>query len=226
MRKFKLIPVTIAFLGLMLAVKAADFVGFDWVQTAGASAPKKEEAKADKGEKKEAKDPQLKVPYATEKPKENIHEFTKSEQAVLEKLAARRDELDKREQELEVKEKLLEVSSKKLDAKLLELQQMKADTEKLLAQYNQHEDAKISGLVKMYEGMKPASAAAIMNEMEMEIVLQIINQMSPKKASPIMASMNPKRARVLTEQIALEKSLKEEQGKRNMELSDTEPQTM
>mgnify|MGYP000119544283 FL=1 len=64
--------------------------------------------------------------------------------------------------------------------------------------------------------MKPKDAASIFNEMDMDITLDIIDQMAEKKASPIIAAMDTKNARKITEELALRKSLKEQQSKNNV----------
>ena len=226
--KFRLIPVTILILGMAVVDRASNVFDIEWVQSSKASsAPteKKEDAKEDSshgeesdghGEaKKEEKKPE-KPKFSTVKPAENIPQFTQGEKEVLTNLSARREELEQWEADLEVKQKLLEASSQKLDEKIAELKAIKTDAEVLLQSYNEHEDAKIRSLVKIYEAMKPKDAASIFNEMDMDITLEIIDKMAEKKASPIIAAMDTKNARKITEELALRKSLKEQQSKNNV----------
>src|SRR5690606_25681319 len=102
--------------------------------------------------------PQLPPNASYEKPQELTSRFTDSEREVLERLAARRIELDNYARDLEIKAGLVEASSKKLDEKLAGLKQLKEETEVLLASYREHEDVKIRSLVKIYENMKPKDA--------------------------------------------------------------------
>lgn len=227
----RLIPVLIFIMALSIADRGFDLLGISWVQQSMASsAPKveKKDAHAKEGEAKaeaEEKKPEEKKSFSNTKPQENIPQFTKGEKEVLEKLSARREELQKWENELEIKQKLIEASSQKLDEKLTELKAVQQDTAVLLKEYNEHEDAKIRSLVKIYEGMKPKDAANILNEMDLDISLEIIDKMSERKASGVIAAMDTKRARKITEEIALQRSLKEAQGKRNINLSNSETVT-
>jgi len=222
----RVIPVLIFLMALSLADRSFNILGFSWVQQSEASAPKVE-AKDDKTKegdaKAEEKKPEEKKAFSTTKPVENMPAFTKGEKEVLEKLSERRAELTKWENELEIKQKLIEASSQKLDEKLAELKGIQEDTAVLLKEYNAHEDTKIRSLVKIYEGMKPKDAAEILNEMDLDISLEIIDKMSERKASGVIAAMDTKRARKITEEIALQRSLKEAQGKRNLNLSNAAP---
>ena len=235
--KFRVLPLTIMCLITLFAVKSFDLIVLEdsyasvspkagsvkqlaIAETAAGAEVKVEAKPAEKpveekaadatsassgtGEAKKKEEPK---PYSYEKPKEKIPECTESEKLVLEKLASRREELDKMQQELDMKAQLLEVSSKKLDDKLAELKKLQSDTQVLLDSYNEKENAKISSLVKIYEGMKPKEAAAVFEEMDMDILLQIINKMSERKTSPIIAALSPKKAKDVTERIAREKSL-------------------
>ena len=214
----RVIPVLIFIMALSLADRSFDLLGLSWVQQSEASAPKAEAKEGDA--KAEEKKPEEKKAFSTTKPVENVQTFTKGEKEVLEKLSARREELTKWENDLEIKQKLIEASSQKLDEKLAELKGIQEDTAVLLKEYNAHEDTKIRSLVKIYEGMKPKDAAEILNEMDLDISLEIIDKMSERKASGVIAAMDTKRARKITEEIALQRSLKEAQGKRNLSLSD------
>ncbi len=167
-----------------------------------AAAPKEDEKKKD----------ELPPNVSRERPEEKLPIYRDSEKEVLQKLSARRSELDAWQKDLEMKEELIGASSKKLDVKLDELKKLKADTEALLAQYHEQEDAKIKSLVKMYENMKPAAAASIFEEMDMDIMLEIVDKMAEKKASLVLAKMSPKKAKDVTEKLALQRSFAEEKG--------------
>lgn len=189
--------------------KAAEEVSeLDSAVTASGAPAKKEGEEKDggHGDAKAEKKTQDTIYVHQEKPEEKLPQFNDSEKVILEKLAARRAELDAWQKDLEMKEQLIGASSKKLDGKLEELKNLKAETEKLLAQYNEKENAKIKSLVKMYEAMKPASAASIFEEMDMAILLEIVDKMAEKKASPVLAKMSPAKAKEVTEELARQRS--------------------
>ena len=237
--KPRLLPLTIFILAIALMDRGFELAGISWVQSSQASDAKKVEAKPEAkteakadaktdekaeghGDAKEEKG-EIAVPkYSTVKPAENIPVFTTGEKEILEKLSDRRQQLDKWQADLDLREKLIEASSKKLDEKIAELKNIQADTDMLLKSYNEREDAKIKSLVKIYENMKPKEAAAIFNEMDLDISIDIIDNMAEKKASPIIAAMDEKRARKITEEIAIRNSLKEAEGKRNLNISKAE----
>ena len=61
-------------------------------------------------------------------------------------------------------------------------------------------------LVKVYESMKPRDAAAIFNEMDLPVLLQVVDRMKDTKAAPVLAAMQPDRARLLTSQLAAQRT--------------------
>jgi flagellar motility protein MotE (MotC chaperone) len=235
--KFKVLPITIAACFLLIAVKTAEVAGafrdYEKKETSEKSEAKAlamketasgDEAKPEEDKKEESKDEaaageggghDAKPQAKKEEPKtvhdvapaENLPKYNDTEKEVLEKLAARRAELEAWSKELEMKEQLINASSNKLDKKLADLKTLKEQTEALLAQYKEQDDAKIRSLVKMYEAMKPASAASIFEETNEGIVLEIVDKMAEKKASLILAKMSPKKAKNITEDLAKQRSL-------------------
>lgn len=133
--------------------------------------------------------------------------FSKAEIDILQRLAQRREELDRRQSDIEVKETVLQITQKKIDQKIADLRLLKADVDTLLAQYNEKEDAKIKSLVKIYENMKPKDAAEIFENLEMDTLLQVISKMSERKIAPILAQMSPERAKELTVEFANRRKL-------------------
>lgn len=228
--KFKVLPLTIAACFLLIAVKTAEVAGafkdslvpqkqaiekapelkkqvkaLAKIETASGAPAKKEEGGHGGGEAK--KEPEAPKNVHDKAPAENLPKYNDSEKLIIEKLAARRAELEAWSKDLEMKEELINASSKKLDKKLEDLKTLKDQTEKLLAEYKEQDDAKIRSLVKMYEGMKPTAAAAILEEMSMGILLEIVDKMNEKKASLILAKMSPKKAKNITEDLARQRSL-------------------
>lgn len=145
-------------------------------------------------------------------PDENFSRYSDSEKELLERLQQRRLELVGWENELSLKAGLIEASSKKLDSKISQLEFLKKQTEELIAVYEEHDDTKIRSLVKIYETMKPKDAAAVFEQMNMDVMLLLVDKMSERRAAPILAKMNPVRAKQITEKLANQRNLAQEQG--------------
>jgi flagellar motility protein MotE (MotC chaperone) len=155
-------------------------------------------AEAGHGEKEEEKNPNV-----SETPGETIDDHLSSTQIeLLQKLADRRDELDRWEKDIELKENVLRATEKRLNDKIVQIQAMESEVSTMLALYNEKEDTKIRSLVKIYENMKPKDAARIFDEVEMPVLLLVIDKMTEKKVAPILAEMDPKKAKQVTVQFA------------------------
>jgi flagellar motility protein MotE (MotC chaperone) len=227
--RFRLLPLTMTMLALMMVVKVSEaYFGFRTWQAAISDAvaeekkpePEKEKAEGKDGEKKE----KAKGKNGEEKPSgktasgkktatsetelkalKKLRDQTKYSQVeldLLENLAKRRDELDAREKELEIKAKVLEATDKRIERRIDEIKLLQAQVQILIDTYRNQQDADVKSLVKIYENMKPIDAAAIFNQLDMPILLSVVDKMSERKVAPILAAMDPKRARVVTEELA------------------------
>lgn len=125
-----------------------------------------------------------------------------AERAVLLELRARRAALDGREQVLGTREMILGAAERRLSARVEELAALQARLEQLEAARRERDDANWRGLVRTYETMRPRDAAAILNEMEMPVLLQVLDRMKEAKAAAVLAAMLPDRARTATTQLA------------------------
>lgn len=128
---------------------------------------------------------------------------------LLQKLADRRDELDRWEKDIQLKENVLNAAEKRIDEKIAQIDALKSEVGAMLAMYNEKEDAKIRSLVKIYENMKPKDAARIFDEVEMPVLLIVIDKMAEKKVAPILAYMDPKKAKQLTVEFAEQRKVDE-----------------
>jgi flagellar motility protein MotE (MotC chaperone) len=125
-----------------------------------------------------------------------------SERAVLERLQARRQELDARARELEIRENLIKAAEKRLETKAEEI---KATEQRANAAGERKAEAdvvRLKGLVTMYEGMKPKDAAKIFDRLEMAVLFDIASQIKPAKMSDVLAQMSPEAAERLTVELA------------------------
>ncbi|MBI4966794.1 MAG: hypothetical protein HZC25_01620 [Rhodospirillales bacterium] len=128
--------------------------------------------------------------------------YSQGELEILQKLAARRDELDARAKEIELRETMAKAAEVRVDKKLAELKQMQTTIEGLLRKHDEQEDAKMKSLVKIYETMKPKDAARIFEELELPVLLGVIERMKEQKAASVIAEMNAQKAKTITGELA------------------------
>lgn len=127
---------------------------------------------------------------------------TLTEQALLERLAARRTELDSFEQELAMRASLVEAAEKRIEERQQTLEAIEGQIASLVEQRKDMEEGQFAGIVSMYETMKPKDAANIFNALDIEVLLRVAKMMSPRKMAPILAEMNTMRAQELTVRLA------------------------
>ena len=168
----------------------------------------KEEAKPEgehgaEGEHGEAKKDDKEPSNVSDTPGITIDDHLSATQVeLLQKLADRRDELDRWEKDIQLKETVLQATEKKLNGKISQIEAMKLEVASMLTQYNEKEDSKIRSLVKIYENMKPKDAARIFDEVEMPVLLMVVDKMAEKKVAPILAEMDAKKAKQVTVEFA------------------------
>jgi flagellar motility protein MotE (MotC chaperone) len=127
---------------------------------------------------------------------------SESERAVLERLQARRQELDQRAREIEIRESLLKAAEKRIESKVEEMKALEGKAATAAGQRNEQEAARFKGIVTMYEGMKPKDAAKVFDRLEMSVLIEIASQIAPRKMSDIMGVMQPEAAERLTVELA------------------------
>jgi flagellar motility protein MotE (MotC chaperone) len=172
---------------------------------------KKEEAKKDEKKDEKSKDeaPKPAAPAAEAVKTDGTvlypapgQPVSASERAVLERLQARRQELDARAREIDIRESLLKAAEKKSEAKVEELKATEAKISTETEQKNQAEAARFKGIITMYEAMKPKDAAKVFDRLEMPVLYQIASQIAPRKMSDILGLMQPEVAERLTTEMA------------------------
>lgn len=129
-------------------------------------------------------------------------DLSRAEVEVLQKLAARRAELEARVRELDLREKLLQASELRVTERINELKAIEANIQALLGQRDAAEEAQLASLVKVYESMKPKDAARIFEQLEMEVLLPVANRMKEAKIGAVLAAMDPAAAKKLTVNLA------------------------
>lgn len=125
-----------------------------------------------------------------------------SERAVLERLAERRQMLERREESLDLRERLLEAAENQLEQRLAELSAIEQRIIAAVEEREQEETQRLQDLVTMYENMKPKEAARIFDTLDLDIMVSVVRQMNARKMGEILARMKPARAQVLTIELA------------------------
>jgi flagellar motility protein MotE (MotC chaperone) len=125
-----------------------------------------------------------------------------SERALLERLQARRQELEARAREIDIRENLLKSAEKRIEGKVEELKAVESRIGAATEQKKEVEDARLKGLVTMYESMKPKDAAKVFDRLEMPVLFEIASKIAPRKMSDILGLMSPEAAERLTVEMA------------------------
>ncbi|CAN7521772.1 MotE family protein [Devosia sp. LjRoot3] len=131
---------------------------------------------------------------------------TLTEQVLLDRLAARRTELETYEQELALRASLIDAAEQRANERTATLQALEAQIATLVEERKRLEEEQFTSIVSMYQTMKPKDAAGIFNQLEIDILVRVAKMMSPRKMAPILAAMDTARAQELTVRLASETS--------------------
>ena len=159
---------------------------------------KKEEAPKPAAPTAEAPKPDGVVVY----PEQNPQSVSPSERAILERLQARRQELEQRAREVEIRESLLKSAEKRIEGRVEEMKATEARITTATGQKAEEDAARFKGLITMYEGMKPKDAAKVFDRLEMSVLYEIASKIAPRKMSDILGLMQPEAAERLTVELA------------------------
>jgi flagellar motility protein MotE (MotC chaperone) len=125
-----------------------------------------------------------------------------SERAILERLQARRQELETRAREIDIRESLLKAAEKRAEGRVEEMKAIESRITGAAAQKAEEETARFKGIITMYEGMKPKDAAKVFDRLEMPVLFEIASQIAPRKMADILGQMSPEVAERLTVEMA------------------------
>jgi flagellar motility protein MotE (MotC chaperone) len=145
--------------------------------------------------------PQVAAP-TTVAPVEPPANISPSERAILERLQARRIELDTRAREIDIRESLLKAAEKRIETRVDDLKTVEAGIKTATEQKSEADVARFKGIITMYEGMKPKDAAKIFDRLEMPVLFDIASQIAPRKMADILGLMQPESAERLTVELA------------------------
>jgi flagellar motility protein MotE (MotC chaperone) len=158
--------------------------------------------------KEEAAKPEVSAPEAAKPSETNVAmpepvpQMSASERAVLERLQARRQELEARAREIDIRENLLKAAEKRIESRVEELKSVESRISTATEQKSESDVARFKGIVTMYEGMKPKDAARVFDRLEMSVLFEIASQIAPRKMSDILGLMAPEAAERLTVELA------------------------
>jgi len=136
------------------------------------------------------------------RPEEAQPSVPPAERAILERLQARRQELEARAREIDIRESLLKAAEKRIESKVEEMKSVESRLSTANGQKGEADSARLKNIVTMYEGMKPKDAAKVFDRLEMSVLLDISTQIAPRKMSDILGLMAPEAAERLTVEMA------------------------
>src|SRR5262245_57828232 len=116
-------------------------------------------------------------------PDQNPQSVSPSERAILERLQARRQELEQRAREIEIRESLLKSAEKRIENRVEEAKATEAKISTATGQKAEQDAARFKSIITMYEGMKPKDAAKVFDRLEMSVLYDIASQIAPRKRS-------------------------------------------
>lgn len=137
----------------------------------------------------------------------DISTMSESEVALLQKLADRREELERQSSKLQIRESLLVAAEKRVEERITRLKEIEDSVSALIERFDKQEEARLSKLVQVYESMKPKSAAAIFDQLDMPVLLAVTQRMDEAKMAEVLSKMNADAAKRLTMELARQKKL-------------------
>ncbi len=146
--------------------------------------------------------PETKPEGTVVKVEEGQPQVSASERAILERLQARRQEIEARQREIDIRESLLKSAEKRIEGKVEEMKAVETRISATQAEQKAAEAQRMKGLVTMYEGMKPKDAARVFDRLEMGVLIEIASAIAPRKMSDILGLMSPEAAEKLTVEMA------------------------
>ncbi|MGB8607810.1 MotE family protein [Bradyrhizobium sp.] len=149
-----------------------------------------------------AANPEVAKPDGTVVYPDQTQPVSASERAILERLQARRQELEARAREIDIRESLLKAAEKRIESRVEELKAVESRITTATEQKNEAETARFKGIVTMYESMKPKDAAKVFDRLEMSVLFEIASQIAPRKMSDILGLMSTEAAERLTIELA------------------------
>lgn len=137
----------------------------------------------------------------------DISSMSGSEVALLQKLAGRREELERQAKTLETRESLLNAAEKRVEERITRLKEIESSVTSLIERFDKQEEERLAKLVQVYESMKAKSAAAIFDQLDMEVLLAVAKRMDEAKMADVLSKMTADAAKRLTIEMAKQRKL-------------------
>lgn len=214
MKKIRILPLSIVLFSMVLGIKIVDF-SFGVEQ---ALAVDNAQDNTQENAEEQAADQQTEpLPEEGTAPDEaapvQLNAIpSRKEIEYLQKLAQRREALEKRASELDDRERLLEAVEKRIVERTESLKTIEQSISALLKKHDDIEKAQLDRLVKMYSAMKAKKAAKIFNNLEQDVLISIVENMKEKTMGSILAEMELEKAMKLTTNLATRKKLPKIEG--------------
>lgn len=120
----------------------------------------------------------------------------------LEKLRARKEQLDLREKELGELEEELHKQKAEIDSRIKRLEELRAQIATVLKERIEVDQEKVTKLVETYSNMKPKQAAEILAGVDEDLAVEVLGKMKKKNAAEIMNLLESSKARSISEKFA------------------------
>jgi flagellar motility protein MotE (MotC chaperone) len=139
--------------------------------------------------KEEAKPPEVAKAETTANPEPAP--VSASERAILERLQARRQELEARSREIDIRESLLKSAEKRAEGRVEEMKAIESRISGAAQQKADEDAARFKGIITMYEGMKPKDAARVFDRLEMPVLFDIASHIGHARWPTFSARCRP-----------------------------------
>lgn len=131
-----------------------------------------------------------------------------SQAALLERMAAQREELDRRLRELDMREELVAAAERQLQERGLPAPGAPGAASgpgggAAAGTTAPEPDASLARLVSMYQAMRPKDAARVFDRLALDVLVPLVEQMNPRTMAEVMALMSPESAERLTIALAM-----------------------
>jgi flagellar motility protein MotE (MotC chaperone) len=146
--------------------------------------------------------PQTKPDGVVFHPEQEQQPVSTSERAILERLQARRQEIEARSREIDIRESLLKAAEKRIESRVEEMKAVESRISNSSDQKAEADSVRFKSIVTMYEGMKPKDAARVFDRLEMPVLIEIASHIAPRKMSDILGLMQSESAERLTVELA------------------------
>ena len=146
--------------------------------------------------------PQTKPDGVVFHPEQEQQPVSTSERAILERLQARRQEIEARSREIDIRESLLKAAEKRIESRVEEMKAVESRISNSSDQKAEADSVRFKSIVTMYEGMKPKDAARVFDRLEMPVLIEIASHIAPRRMSDILGLMQSESAERLTVELA------------------------